>query len=624
MTAATDIGRRSWPRWLLRLTVGLVPAVLFLLLGLLWVQTHVATWVYWQAGLVFLVALEVVYVAAAILCGIGAVVSGCLLLNRRGWVAFRPLLGRGLLLCVSMLLAVAVAESTAAAWRHRSRRSSAVPAGGLEPRQRAGPFGRFAAPLDQIELPTEFSDARGDRDLDVVVIGESSALGVPFEGNVSVGKIVCWQLEQALPGRPVHLAVLARAGDTLERQHQALASLVRRPDILVIYCGHNEFFSRLWWSRNLDYYSGEEPATASSDLWARLEQWSPLCGLIALTAAKCRVAIPPRSSNTRDLIDVPVYSAAEYAALLVDFQRRLDEIVVYANRIGALAVLVVPPANDAGFEPSRSFLLARSSRREREDCRREFMAALKLETSDPAASIERYERLLARQPCFAEGHYRLARLLEAKSDWDDAYRHYVAARDFDGMPIRCPGDFQQVYRDVAARHDCVLVDGQAYFHRIGRHGLLDDELFQDAMHPSLRGQIALAQGILAALYSRRSLGWLPGAPMPVVDPARCAERFGIGPAVWRAVCSREEWFGNLLAPLRYDPTQRLKSRDVATATVAQIEAGVTPETLGLPNVGVPAAVPLVSATEIRSTAESMPRFSALSYLGPAPVRRGAE
>ena len=54
---------------------------------------------------------------------------------------------------------------------------------------------------------------------------------MPFEGHVSVGKIVCWQLEQALPGRPVHLAVLARAGDTLERQHQVLANLVRRPDI---------------------------------------------------------------------------------------------------------------------------------------------------------------------------------------------------------------------------------------------------------------------------------------------------------------------------------------------------------------------------------------------------------
>ncbi len=30
--------------------------------------------------------------------------------------------------------------------------------------------------------------------------------------------------------------------------------------------------------------------------------------------------------------------------------------------------------------------------------------------------------------------------------------HYVAARDLDGLPMRLPSDFQQIYREVAARH----------------------------------------------------------------------------------------------------------------------------------------------------------------------------
>jgi hypothetical protein len=447
---------------------------------------------------------------------------------------------------------------------------------------------------------------------------------VPFEDHISFGRIICWQLEEALPGRAVHLTVLARAGDTLERQHQALASLDRRPDVVIVYCGHNEFFSRLWWSRNLNYYVEQALPNAFTDLIARIERSSSFCGLIAETATKCRVAIPPSSRNTRDLIDVPVYTAAEYTSLLADFRRRLGEIVAYAHRVGAIAVLIVPPANDAGFEPNRSFLLARTSRQEREEFRRDFLSALKLEMSEPAATIERYRGLLARQPCFAEAHYRLARLLEERSAWEDAYRHYVAARDFDGMPIRCPSDFQQACREVAARHDCVLIDGQAYFHRIGRHGLLDDELFQDAMHPSLRGQIALAQGVLAALHARGAVGWPPGAQLPVVDPLMCARRFGIGPAVWKAVCSREEWFGSLLAPLRYDPSRRLRARDAVTAAIAKIDAGVVPEAVGLPNVGVPPPVPVIPTEQIGQPAESTPRFSVQAYLEPAPGRRGEE
>ena len=83
--------------------------------------------------------------------------------------------------------------------------------------------------------------------------------------------------------------------------------------------------------------------------------------------------------------------------------------------------------------------------------------------------------------------------------------------------MRCLSEFQQVYRDVASRHDCILIDSQSYFHAIGRHGLLDDELFQDAMHPSLRGQIALAQAVLQQLRASTA-GWAKETPTPVIDP----------------------------------------------------------------------------------------------------------
>ena len=118
-------------------------------------------------------------------------------------------------------------------------------------------------------------------------------------------------------------------------------------------------------------------------------------------------------------------------------------------------------------------------------------------------------------------------LLEKTGDWDEAYRQFIAARDLDGMPMRCLSTFQQAYFDVAERHDCVLVDGQALFHAIGPHGQLDDTLFADVMHPSLRGHIALASGILDALYKRRAFGWSHDQSAPLIDPARCAAHFGL-------------------------------------------------------------------------------------------------
>ena len=87
--------------------------------------------------------------------------------------------------------------------------------------------------------------------------------------------------------------------------------------------------------------------------------------------------------------------------------------------------------------------------------------------------------------------------------------------------MRCLTEFQKVYHEVADRHRCILVDGQSYFHAVGHHGLLDEHLFHDGMHPSLRGQIALAQAVLHELHARKTLAGRPIHSPPLIDPAEC-------------------------------------------------------------------------------------------------------
>jgi len=470
---------------------------------------------------------------------------------------------------------------------------------GVLTRRAPGPrLAEHPVPPPRDELPTEFPDSKDDGQIDLVVLGESSAEGVPYNYWVSIGKIVSWQLRESIPDRPNRLNVLAVSGSTLEKQQNELGGLTRRPDVLIVYCGHNEFTSRFEHSRDLDHYFDDRLPTAWTILVEWVEELSPVCGLIRQAAAKCRIAIPPARHGMRSLIDVPAYTSTEYTTMLVDFRRRLDVIVSYAERVGAIPLLIVPAANDAGFEPNRSFLPARTPRSEREAFRRDFEAARRLEAADPKQSTKRFQELLARQPEFAETHYRLGRLLEHAGAWDDAYRHYVAARDLDGYPMRCLTAFQDIYRDVAARHGCILVDGQAYFHAIGRNGLLDDHLFHDGIHPSLRGQIALAQAILQSLHARRAFGWPKNAPAPLIDPARCNQHFGLVAGAWNYICLWGVTFNDLTAFIRYDPGERLAKREAFRAAARRIAAGAAPEEAGLPNIGIPEPVPTVPAAAI--------------------------
>ena len=573
------------------MVVALVAAPL-LLGGFFWLNGQIPRSAYWKAGLYFLLVLEALYVIAAVVAIPAVVLIGSFLFARRKDLARRRKLVRALALVVSLIMSLSLAEAASAVSRARVHRSTAVPAGGLRRGSKPGVTGLTPDSAAMVEGPAEFPDGPEDTEIDIAVLGESSAEGVPYNRWVSIGGILSWQLEKVLPDRHVRLQVLAASGSTLEAQQRLLSRLSHRPEILLIYCGHNEITARIDANRDTHHYFDEDLPTVWTVVVEKIEALSPVCGLIRETADKCRVAIPPPRNGNRALIDVPAYTTTEFTALLVDFRRRLESIVVYAEKIGAMPVLISPAGNDAGFEPNRSFLPAATPRHERETIARDFLAARRKEAADPQGALAAYRALLARQPGFSEAHYRLAQLLERDGAWDDAYRHYREARDLDGFPMRCLTAFQSVYHEVADRHGCILVDSQSYFHAVGQHGLLDDHLFHDGMHPSLRGQIALAQAVLHELHARKAFGWPKNSAAPLIDPRECVRRFGINASVWKYICTWGIMFYDLCHAARYDSSHRLEKKETFRSGV-QSHRGreLRPNRLGCPISGSPRRSP---------------------------------
>ena len=183
------------------------------------------------------------------------------------------------------------------------------------------------------------------------------------------------------------------------------------------------------------------------------------------TVRKHRVGGPPPRVNRHRLIDTPAFTPSEYRQILADFRVRLDSLVDYCERIGAVPILVIPPGNESGFEPNRSVISARVSAAEREELADRFQQYLSVEKQDPRQSMEGYRSILDEHPDFAEAHFRLGRLLESAQAYDEARSHYIQARDLDGYPVRCMTPFMEIYRDVAARHACILVDGPQVLRR---------------------------------------------------------------------------------------------------------------------------------------------------------------
>jgi hypothetical protein len=503
-----------------------------------------------------LLAALIVYWAALIPAVVVGAASAVLMVRARRARTRRPITARVLLACTSTLLGVAILEAGSAtwiAWAHR------YPA-----------------------LPTRFLDSTGD-ELHITVIGGSSAKGQPYQDWLSIGTIVAWKLQSALPGRRVVADVLAREGATLEEMHQELEQVRNRPDALIVYSGHNEYQARFAWDQDGDVPVGVLPFLLKVVMGEGLG--SPFFRAVTEASSKYRLMAPPRIAR-RGPIEPPIVRRSVSERLRRDFGRRLDAIASWCERIGAVPVLVIPPANESGFEPNRSVLPETTSPAERRSFARDWLAARSSE-SDPPTATARYRELIARQPGFAEAHFRLGRLLERSGRFAEAGEQYRLGLDLDGFPQRCPSALREEYRRVAGRHGCILIDGPAELRALSPHGILDDHLINDGHHPSLRGHIALAESVLRELRACRAFGWSRGAA-PSIDPAACAAHFGVDDQAWAKVCRKVATFYAITAHCRHDPTERLSKAMIYSRASERIAAGTPPGDLGIPGIGLPA------------------------------------
>jgi tetratricopeptide (TPR) repeat protein len=217
---------------------------------------------------------------------------------------------------------------------------------------------------------------------------------------------------------------------------------------------------------------------------------------------------------------------------------------------------------------------------------REFLEARALEERDAGAALGVYRLMAVRHPEYAELHYRIGRLLLGRGRREEAAEAFELARDLDGLPQRFPGWMHGIYRDVAAKYGAILVDGPAVLRAASPSGALDDGMFHDGQHPSLRGHVVLAQAVLDALAARGEFGWPSGVGAPVVDVRECAAHFGVDSALWGQVCSRAGAFYDLTAYIRHDATERMAKRERYRAAARRIYAGESAELVGVRGVGV--------------------------------------
>ncbi len=370
---------------------------------------------------------------------------------------------------------------------------------------------------------------------------------------------------------------------------------------MIIYSGHNEFIARYSWWRYVPYYDDEIRLHPHLVLMHRAGRVSPFLGWLLEVIDRQRISGAPSTKweLPTEIVQNPMRTPAEIAEMRDDFQRRLETIVTYCDRIGCLPVLVIPPSNDAGLEPNRTVALPSTDLQGRREIDRELRRLRLLEQSGPAQAVAGYRAILAGQPTLAEAHYRLGRLLESESRPAEADDEYRLARDADGMPLRCLGQFHDVYRTVAGKYDAPLIDGPAVLKELSPKRLLDDHAFNDGVHPSLRGHLALAREVLEVLRRRQAFSWPAGRENPTLDELEFANRGRLDPSAWAIVCERSARYYDRTYRIRFDPAERREKSRRLFQAAEQIRAGRPPDSIGFDWIKPPCPTMISRSSEHR-------------------------
>ena len=171
-------------------------------------------------------------------------------------------------------------------------------------------------------------------------------LGYPYQPKFGIPQVVAAHLRKLYPHCQVVVHNLAGEGLNLRLTLRKLQELKSRPDLLLVYTGHKEF-----------YHDLEEILLTTESpfyVWDRWLSYSPTFCVLNRHLSQKAALRTLKSGTERQLIDRHICSPLLYERRLVRFRRQLEQLAEYCRGEGIATLWFVPAGSESAYEPNRS------------------------------------------------------------------------------------------------------------------------------------------------------------------------------------------------------------------------------------------------------------------------------
>lgn len=396
------------------------------------------------------------------------------------------------------------------------RKAGVVPGGDLMITDQAGAISYFFANKSRpgYNDQYQFISPKPTNVFRIFIVGESAAKGYPQPRNLASSAFLEKMLTDAWPDRQVEVINLGTTAiasfPVLGMMTEALAA---EPDLIIIHTGHNEFFGA--YGVNSISRGGAGLARLQATRWVRslalvqaLHKW---LGSEEGLQGKSLMEIMAAQSYTAPAD--PVRQDAAY-----NLGANLRAMVARCHARGVPALVCTMPSNERDLFPVGEDRFPKLSPAEQTRFQTLLEAGAALLPDHAPAALAKLTEALTLAPQHARAHFWCGRAFFSLGQTNDAQREFDLARDCDSMPWRATSPQQAAIREAAALPGAQLCDLQTLYRAHSPGGCIGWELMDDHVHPTLRGQALLAEGIVASLRERTDAAGVTAAQFARLRP----------------------------------------------------------------------------------------------------------
>jgi len=307
----------------------------------------------------------------------------------------------------------------------------------------------------------------------IFVLGGSTTAGFPYGNNITFPRILHRRLADTFPDKRIEVVNVAMTAINSYTMLDFMDEILeQKPDALMIYAGHNEFYGALGVSSMQSL--GKIRFLVKAGL--ELRKYKTFL-LIRNTIGRIRQQLggqtmreklkdPMKTVMSRIVKDQAiVYGGPLYRAGVKQFEYNLNDILQKAQKAGVKVLISDLVSNVRDQKP---------------------FSSVKADTLPPAKTV-----------------FEKAKQLEGQGYYTRARQLYERAKDLDAIRFRATEDFNNIIYRLAEKYGVPVVPMKSAFGAASPNGLTGNNLIHEHLHPNMDGYFLMADAFYNTMRKER-------------------------------------------------------------------------------------------------------------------------